>query len=100
MPRNTQFTGKQKSKKKQQQKKANIERYKMSLAEHAKGQGGKLLNFLGSLFNPKKPAVAKRPCTACGRNHRHNNAFCSAHCCNEFKANFVAIGGHNVLRVR
>lgn len=31
--------------------------------------------------NPKMP----RPCLKCGKNHYHNNSFCSAECCEEYK---------------
>ena len=27
----------------------------------------------------------KRPCLRCGKEHRHNNAWCSAECCREWR---------------
>ena len=104
MPRNTQFTGKRKNKSKQRQKKAQMEFAKMKMAEKAGVTLGKLKSYLKNLFSPasyynfRKSQNAKRPCMACGKSHRHNNAFCSAHCSKDFKRLYKAEGGHNVLR--
>lgn len=104
MPRNSQFTGKRKKKGKQEQKKAQVEYSKMKMAEKVGVTIGKLKSFLAKLVSPKhgwsykKTPNAKRPCTACGRPHTHNNAFCSAFCKADFKRLFKTEGGYNVLR--
>ena len=47
------------------------------------GYGGGLMHSVGSPSEPETPA---RPCVNCGKEKRHNNAYCSSDCCREHKA--------------
>ena len=55
----------------------------------------KLLAMIASgLINPGLVSVAKskkskksKKCLHCGKKHYHNNSFCSADCCKDYRAN-------------
>lgn len=38
------------------------------------------------LHSHEKAEPEERPCLNCGKPKRHNNSFCSANCCKEYKA--------------
>jgi len=51
----------------------------MMLSANYAGDGKSLLKA------PMQPR-AKKQCLQCGATHRHNNAWCSAECCKEYRA--------------